>query len=116
MRLSRSLETLQELRQFRYPATMRRFLIALAALTLPATVVADAAKWRTIGVEITLLSDGSLSVIEHATDLMPEDAMVSKRSYWDNSDEHVKVIRVMRMEPGGHETPQPFNVNSWGQL
>src|SRR5436305_6972666 len=110
MRFSTSSETLQELPQFRYPATMRRFLIVMAALSLPTTVAADADKWRTIGVEITLLSDGSLSVIERATDLIPEDATVIKRSYWDNSDEHVKIVRVMRVEPGGQETPQPFAV------
>ncbi len=95
---------------------MRRFLVALAALSLPMTVLADADKWRTIDVAITLQSDGSLSVVEHASELIPEDMTLIKRSYWRDSDEHMKVIRVMRVGRDGKETAQAFDVSPWGQL
>src|SRR6266536_2880696 len=116
MRLSTSPETLQELRQFRYPATMRGFLVLLAVLALSTTLLADAANWRTVHVDISVLPDGAISVVERASVLIPEDMTVIKRQYWFDSDEHVTAVRVARVEPDGKETPEQFEMSPWGQL
>ena len=92
---------------------MRAAAILLAAFALPLAASADPANWRTIHVDLTLLPDGSLSVVENASVLIPSDATVIRRRYWSDSNERITAVRI---EPDGTEIPQAFTMTPWGQL